>query len=45
MTQLLDTAEIAYVECASDLLYNLCGGDGKTEIIKTAVRCGKSRRS
>lgn len=46
MTRLLDAAEIAYVEVRQhDLLYNLCGGDGKTEIIKTAVRCRKSRRS
>ena len=35
MTRLLDAAEIAYVEVRQhDLLYNLCGGDGKTEIIK-----------
>lgn len=46
VTRLLDAAEIAYVEVRQhDLLYNLCGGDGKTEIIKTAVRCRKSRRS
>ena len=33
--RLLDAAEIAYVEVRQhDLLYNLCGGDGKTEIIK-----------
>ena len=35
VTRLLDAAEIAYVEVRQhDLLYNLCGGDGKTEIIK-----------
>ena len=35
MTRLLDAAEIAYVEVRQhDLLYNLCGGDGKTEVIK-----------
>ena len=31
VTRLLDAAEIAYVEVRQhDLLYNLCGGDGKT---------------
>lgn len=35
VTRLLDAAEIAYVEVRQhDLLYNLCSGDGKTEIIK-----------
>lgn len=35
VTRLLDAAEIAYVEVRQhDLLYNLCGGDAKTEIIK-----------
>lgn len=35
VTRLLDAAEIAYVEVRQhDLLYNLCGGDGKAEIIK-----------
>ena len=35
VTRLLDAAEIAYVEVRQhDLLYNLCGGDGETEIIK-----------
>lgn len=35
VTRLLDAAEIAYVEVRQhDLLYNLCSGDGKTEVIK-----------
>ena len=35
VTRLLDAAEIAYVEVRQhDLLYNLCGEDGKTEIIE-----------
>ena len=35
VTRLLDAAKIAYVEVRQhDLLYNLCSGDGKAEIIK-----------
>ncbi len=46
VTRLLDAAEIAYVEVRQhDLLYNLCGGDGRPRSSKTAVRCRKSRSS
>lgn len=41
VTRLLDAAEIAYVEVRQhDLLYNLCGGDAKTEIIKPRFDAG-----